>query len=65
MSRLRDVCCNEPSQAHHDTARWEFDAANSFGAISGTTDANGVFKTTLASTLAQNDTITATERTQF
>jgi protocatechuate 3,4-dioxygenase beta subunit len=35
-------------------------SANSFGAVSGTTDTNGVFKTTLASTLAQNETITAT-----
>jgi hypothetical protein len=35
--------------------------SNSFGAISGTTDANGVFKTTLASTLVQDETITATE----
>jgi protocatechuate 3,4-dioxygenase beta subunit len=34
---------------------------NSFGAISGTTNANGVFTTTLASTLVQNETITATE----
>jgi hypothetical protein len=36
-------------------------SGNTFGAISGTTDANGVFKTTLASTLAQNETITASE----
>ena len=36
-------------------------SANSFGAISGTTNASGVFTTTLASTLAQNETITATE----
>jgi hypothetical protein len=36
-------------------------ASNTFGAISGTTDANGVFTTTLASTLAQTETITATE----
>src|SRR6202140_4338325 len=36
-------------------------SSNSFGAISGTTDANGVFTTMLASTLAQNETITATE----
>ena len=36
-------------------------SSNSFGAISGTTNANGVFTTTLASTLAQNETITATE----
>jgi Tryptophan-rich Synechocystis species C-terminal domain/Bacterial Ig-like domain (group 1) len=36
-------------------------SANTFGAISGTTNANGVFTTTLASTLAQNETITATE----
>jgi hypothetical protein len=36
-------------------------SSNNFGAISGTTDANGVFKTTLTSTLAQNETITATE----
>ncbi|SHH49656.1 NF038122 family metalloprotease [Bradyrhizobium erythrophlei] len=36
-------------------------SSNSFGTISGTTDANGVFKTTLASTLAQNETITASE----
>jgi hypothetical protein len=36
-------------------------SANNFGAISGTTDANGVFKTTLSSTLAQNETITASE----
>ena len=35
--------------------------ANSFGTISGTTNANGVFTTTLASTLAQTETITATE----
>jgi hypothetical protein len=34
---------------------------NSFGAISGTTNASGVFTTTLASTLAQSETITATE----
>ena len=36
-------------------------SANSFGAISGTTNASGVFTTTLASTLVQNETITATE----
>ena len=36
---------------------------NSFGTISGTTNANGVFTTTLASTLAQTETITATEGT--
>src|SRR6202035_3511489 len=36
-------------------------ASNSFGAISGTTNANGVFTTTLASALVQNETITATE----
>ena len=36
-------------------------SANSFGAISGTTNASGVFTTTLASTLAQTETITATE----
>jgi hypothetical protein len=36
-------------------------SANSFGAISGITNANGVFTTTLASTLVQNETITATE----
>ena len=35
--------------------------ANSFGTVSGTTNANGVFTTTLASTLAQTETITATE----
>ena len=35
--------------------------SNSFGTISGTTNANGVFTTTLASTLAQTETITATE----
>jgi protocatechuate 3,4-dioxygenase beta subunit len=35
-------------------------SSNSFGALSGTTDANGVFTTTLASTLVQNETITAT-----
>ena len=34
---------------------------NSFGAISGTTNASGVFTTTLASTLAQTETVTATE----
>ena len=34
---------------------------NSFGTISGTTNANGVFTTTLASTVAQTETITATE----
>jgi hypothetical protein len=36
-------------------------SSNTFGAISGTTDAHGVFTTTLASTLVQNETITATE----
>src|SRR5260221_6877371 len=36
-------------------------SSNSFGAISGTTNASGVFTTTLASTLVQNETITATE----
>ena len=36
-------------------------SANSFGAISGITNANGVFTTTLASTLVQNEIITATE----
>jgi hypothetical protein len=36
-------------------------SGNIFGAISGTTDANGVFTTTLASTLAQSETITASE----
>ena len=36
-------------------------SSNSFGTISGTTNASGVFTTTLASTLAQNETITATE----
>jgi hypothetical protein len=36
-------------------------ADNIFGAISGTTNASGVFTTTLASTLAQSETITATE----
>jgi Tryptophan-rich Synechocystis species C-terminal domain/Bacterial Ig-like domain (group 1) len=36
-------------------------SSNSFGAISGTTNASGVFTTTLASTLAQTETITATE----
>jgi 20S proteasome alpha/beta subunit len=35
-------------------------SSNSFGALSGTTDAHGVFTTTLASTLAQNENITAT-----
>ena len=34
---------------------------NSFGTISGTTNAQGVFTTTLASTTAQAETITATE----
>jgi adhesin/invasin len=34
---------------------------NMFGAINGVTDANGVFTTTLASTLAQTETVTATE----
>ena len=34
---------------------------NAFGSLSGTTDASGVFSTTLASTLAQTETITATE----
>jgi hypothetical protein len=34
---------------------------NTFGAVSGTTNASGVFTTTLASTLAQSETITATE----
>ena len=34
---------------------------NAFGTISGTTNAKGVFTTTLASTLAQTETITATE----
>ena len=36
-------------------------SANAFGAIDGVTDANGVFTTTLASTLAQAETVTATE----
>jgi protocatechuate 3,4-dioxygenase beta subunit len=36
-------------------------SSNSFGAISGTTNASGVFTTTLASTMVQNETITATE----
>jgi len=36
-------------------------SGNIFGAISGTTDAHGVFSTTLASTLAQTETVTATE----
>src|ERR1035437_947480 len=36
-------------------------AGNNFGTISGTTNASGVFTTTLASTLAQTETITATE----
>ena len=36
-------------------------SGNSFGTISGTTNANGVFTTTLASTVAQTETITATE----
>ena len=36
-------------------------SSNNFGAISGTTDANGKFTTTLSSTLAQSETITATE----
>jgi hypothetical protein len=35
--------------------------ANSFGSVSGTSDSNGVFTTTLASALAQTETITATE----
>src|SRR6185312_7574361 len=35
--------------------------ANSFGAVSGSTNAQGVFTTTLASTVAQTETITATE----
>ena len=34
---------------------------NTFGAISGTTNASGVFTTTLASTVVQNETITASE----
>ena len=34
---------------------------NTFGPISGTTDANGIFTTSLASTLAQTETVTATE----
>ena len=34
---------------------------NTFGTISGTTNAQGVFTTTLASTMAQTETITATE----
>jgi hypothetical protein len=34
---------------------------NVFGALNGVTDANGVFTTTLASTLAQTETVTATE----
>ena len=36
-------------------------SGNIFGAISGTTNASGVFTTTLASTVIQNETITATE----
>ncbi|MGP0002368.1 MAG: Ig-like domain-containing protein, partial [Acetobacteraceae bacterium] len=36
-------------------------ADNSFGSISGVTNAEGVFTTTLASTLAQTETITASE----
>jgi serralysin len=36
-------------------------SGNIFGSISGTTNANGVFTTTLASTLAQSEVITATE----
>jgi Tryptophan-rich Synechocystis species C-terminal domain/Bacterial Ig-like domain (group 1) len=36
-------------------------SSNNFGTFSGTTDAHGVFTTTLASTLAQTETITATE----
>src|SRR5260370_323248 len=36
-------------------------SSNTFGAVSGTTNANGVFTTTLASALVQNETITATE----
>src|SRR6185312_2514923 len=35
--------------------------ANSFGAVSGSTNGQGVFTTTLASTVAQTETITATE----
>jgi hypothetical protein len=34
---------------------------NTFGQTTGTTDANGIFQTTLASTLARTETITATE----
>ena len=34
---------------------------NTFGSVSGTTNASGVFTTTLASTLAQSETVTATE----
>src|SRR5450631_2064142 len=34
---------------------------NTFGAISGTTNSSGVFTTTLASTLAQTEIVTATE----
>lgn len=34
---------------------------NLFGSISGTTDTRGIFSTTLASTVAQTETITATE----
>jgi hypothetical protein len=36
-------------------------SSNTFGAVSGTTNANGMFTTTLASTLVQKETITATE----
>ena len=36
-------------------------AGNSFGTTSGTTNASGVFTTTLSSTVAQTETITATE----
>ena len=47
--------------AHTAVTLSDSGSANSFGAISGTTNASGVFTTTLASTLVQNETITATE----
>jgi hypothetical protein len=34
---------------------------NAFGSVDGTTNASGKFTTTLASTLAQSETVTATE----
>jgi Bacterial Ig-like domain (group 1)/Invasin, domain 3 len=36
-------------------------SGNTFGSVSGTTNASGVFTTTQASTLAQTETVTATE----